>query len=120
MGLDAQISLFEPYNQSYDLEALREKFDKVFYWKDEFGYPYLDKLGVVQTLYRYYNIGYERGPWPEIKYWIDWLRYSTDDSPVCYSSDSTASEDAYPITKEEVEKIDLWFMENGNQPYIKK
>ena len=63
---------------------------------------------------RYYNVGYERGPWLLLSEMIMELLNSEAEEKVWYGSGDFEPPE---ITKQEVDVISKHFLKHGNQPY---
>ena len=132
MGVDVVLkarSFAEPMNEP-DFHELRAAFREK--WpKDEFSdfgdhfYPDLgfDKYEPVQTievktLWRYYGIGYERGPWPEIKEQGDWLAVRLGERyEVRYGGDSADEWEYLQPWTDARKEIDVHYETHGHEPY---
>lgn len=75
-----------------------------------------DATHEVNSLSRYYGIGYERGPWVQICGVLMSLFASTNVSKVWYCGDGYPDEH-HPVTIDDVLKISRHYMENGERPY---
>lgn len=69
----------------------------------------------IETSQRYYDFGYERGPWPEIAGILMILLASPDVEMVWYHGDHKSEDD--PLTKERLLGITDWYLKNGHRPY---
>jgi len=72
---------------------------------------------VIPTLYRYYGVGYERGPWPAICDVLLRLHASRNVGRVWYGRDSGDSENLPLCTPEDVLKTSAHYMAVGHDPY---
>ncbi len=73
----------------------------------------------LRTMSRFYGRGYERGHWPAIKSWGDWLAVALGErAQLRYGSDSgeTDWEALTPWAAVRAEN-DPWWDEHGNEPY---
>lgn len=68
----------------------------------------------LDTSYRYYGIGYERGPWPYICGALMILLASKKVDKVWYGSDCG---DVHEIDAETILEICSHYMKNGHRPY---
>jgi hypothetical protein len=69
----------------------------------------------IDSLERYYGIGYERGHWPNILMSLKWLKHNIPDSIIYYGGDDWEGDDEFT---DEVEKeITNHWLNNGGLPY---
>ncbi len=124
MGLDVMLWTADPPAPEFGAR-LSEEFAKAFTAEHTFTtgaaprvYPSLDADGHVNTLWRYYGPGYERGPWPEIRRCIDWLMAATEGEGR-YCSDALTYErgEAPILTRDDLDEIQRHWDEHGNEPY---
>ena len=74
-----------------------------------------DGTGYISTFSRYYEVGYERGPWGHICGILMYLLQHENVETVWYGSDS---DDVLPVcTIERVLKLSEHYMRNGHRPY---
>lgn len=66
---------------------------------------------------RYYGIGYERGPWPQIAADLLTLMSAENVGRVWYLEDSSESGYMLPLTIEDFERINRHYIEHGERPY---
>lgn len=78
---------------------------------------YPDATHELDTCYRYYGEGYERGPWPHIAAALMILLVSENVERVWHGSDCAGP---HEITKEEVLKTCAYYMEHGRRPYYRR
>lgn len=76
-----------------------------------------DEGFVVNTLWRYYGPGYERGPWPDIRYTLLWLMVRFPSARIYYYGDNNELDPEMPVTREFLEKQDDYFLSRGHAPY---
>ena len=81
---------------------------------DHLSEEYPEATHELDTNYRYYGDGYERGPWPRIGAALMILFASMGIEKVWYGSDCTGPQEIQP---EDVNKISLHYMLNGERPY---
>lgn len=67
--------------------------------------------------FRYYGPGYERGPWPLLASVLMSLYAGENVEAVWYFGDCT--DDAIPISAEDINKISAHYMAHGDRPYYK-
>lgn len=81
--------------------------------------PYEDAPTIeIDSLDRYYGVGYERGPWEQIKAMGDWLAATFGETAeVRYGGDSNDDWDFLAPWSEERKKLDAHFAEVGHEPY---
>ena len=73
----------------------------------------------IDTPWRYYSPGYERGPWPRIVAVLMSLYACENVETVWYFGDSF-SETHRPFTPEQVQEYSAHYMANGSRPYYGK
>lgn len=72
----------------------------------------------VKTLDRYYGVGYERGPWPEIREMGDWLALALGETAEVRYGGDTADEWEFLTAWPEVRKEnDAHYEAVGHEPY---
>lgn len=71
----------------------------------------------VNTLWRYYGDGYERGPWMNIRYTLLWLMRRFPEGSVYYFRDSGGCDEHEPVTQDFLDQMDSHFLAMGHTPY---
>ena len=66
----------------------------------------------------FYGVGYERGDWRMIKTLVAGLGERLPNVEIWYGND--CSTESFRPFDEYVEKLDPWFAEHGNEPYLRK
>lgn len=129
MGVDVEMKarLREPLTAD-EFEDLRDNFRETFpdqYAVEGARYPDLvlrdlePGVLVLETLHRFYGIGYERGHWPEIQRIGDWLAVRLGErAELRYGSDSGYTDWASltPWAEARAENAAHWEAQ-GNEPY---
>lgn len=69
----------------------------------------------VDNMWRYYEVGYERGPWPDIAAVIMHLLAAANVDVVWYDGDS--SRDLRRVDADRLRDITEWWLESGTRPY---
>ena len=70
----------------------------------------------VNLFCRFYDIGYERGPWPELAGVIEWLRRQLIVSRIFYGGD--CDDVLKEVTPDTIEATWAHFARNGTLPYL--
>jgi hypothetical protein len=78
--------------------------------------PTIAPDGEMMTLDRYYGSGYERGDWPRLRGFIEWLQRHTE-GEVLYGDDST--DHVIPATPDFLDRMQAHWDEYGNEPYVR-
>lgn len=131
MGVDVEMKarLLVPLQNAEFIE-LRDAFRSEFpdeYAPDHARYPDLaidrhePSILVLETLHRFYGIGYERGAWPEIRRMGDWLAIHLGErAELRYGSDSGCTDwAALQAWAEARAELDVHWEAHGNEPYRK-
>lgn len=71
----------------------------------------------ISQLWRYYGVGYERGPWPVIAATLLTLHACHNVETVWYFGD--CSEGDEPFTPERIHELNTHYMHVGTRPYYK-
>lgn len=66
---------------------------------------------------RYYGIGYERGPWPQISADLMVLMSAENVGSVWYFGDNSDPEKMVPFTVDDLLTITRHYVEHGERPY---
>ena len=119
MGLDVRI-LFQTVGEDVDFSELACCPDFTVHelspddWKKD---DYPDATHELECGFRYYDIGYERGPWPKICAALMALQSIPEIEQVWYGSDCG---NPYECPPERILETSKHYMEVGHRPYYQE
>lgn len=72
----------------------------------------------LSSMTRYYGVGYERGPWPDIAALLLQLLINPDIEGVWYYGDHTSAHEQYHfVTVDTINKMNRHYVSVGHEPY---
>lgn len=118
MGVDVEIYIRLkdgadiPSNDSY-VEGQFTMAGDDDWWSEDF--PFVNAN--LSSMTRYYGVGYERGPWPQISSLLLSLLANPDVEAVYYIGDHSEPHEDDVFTLEALEELNKYYVKNRHEPY---